>query len=118
MHFTIRDMRDDDWERVSQIYEQALQEGISTFAMVCPTFDEWDKAHLKDCRYVMLADDTVIGWCAVSPTSSDDSRFVLHLNSSTTSASDAYIVFEPNYRNTENNVPAFQGAVRGPCEIT
>ena len=70
MHFTIRDMRDDDWERVSQIYEQALQEGISTFATVCPTFEEWDKAHLKDCRYVMLADDTVIGWCAVSPTSS------------------------------------------------
>jgi phosphinothricin acetyltransferase len=70
MLFTIRDMRDDDWTRVSEIYQQALLEGISTFATGCPTFEEWDTAHLKDCRYVMLADDMVIGWCAVSPTSS------------------------------------------------
>ena len=70
MHVTIRDMQDDDWPRVSGIYEQALLEGISTFATVCPTFEEWDKAHLKDCRYVRRPVDSVVGWCAVSPTSS------------------------------------------------
>ncbi len=62
-------MKADDWARFSQIYTQGLLEGISTFSTVCPTFEEWDAVHLKDCRYVMLADDTVVGWCAVSPTS-------------------------------------------------
>ena len=66
-------MKEDDWTRVSQIYQQGLLEGISTFETVCPSFETWDTAHLKDCRYVMLADDTVVGWCAVSPTSARES---------------------------------------------
>ncbi len=66
-------MENSDWDRVSQIYHQGLLGGISTFETVCPTFETWDAGHLKDCRYVMLADDTVVGWCAVSPTSARES---------------------------------------------
>ena len=69
MHTVIREMEENDWERVSQIYQQALLEGISTFETKCPSFELWDKGHLKDCRFVMLAENTVVGWCVVSPTS-------------------------------------------------
>ena len=48
---------------------QALLEGISTFETICPGFEAWDKVHLKECRYVLVAEDTVVGWCAVGPTS-------------------------------------------------
>ena len=66
---TIREMEERDWARVSEIYQQALLEGISTFETECPIFEAWDAAHLKDCRYVLLVGDIVVGWCAVSPTS-------------------------------------------------
>jgi L-amino acid N-acyltransferase YncA len=69
MNWRIREMEDDDWDLVSQIYQAALLEGISTFETVCPPFEVWDKAHLQDCRYVMLVGNTVVGWCALSPTS-------------------------------------------------
>ncbi|MCK9312466.1 MAG: N-acetyltransferase family protein [Methanocorpusculum sp.] len=72
MNFTIRDMEENDWERVSAIYQQALLEGISTFETKCPVFEAWDKVHLKDCRYVLLAENIIAGWCAVSPTSARD----------------------------------------------
>lgn len=67
---TIREMLPSDWQRVSKIYAEALAEGWSTFNTVCPTKAEWNAAHLKDCRYVILQDTKVIGWCSLAPTSS------------------------------------------------
>ena len=66
----IREMQKADWNRVSEIYQQALLEGKSTFNTVCPDYDEWDNNHIKDCRYVAEIDDMVVGWIAISPTSS------------------------------------------------
>lgn len=67
----IRDMKKDDWESVSKIYVQGLEKGIATFETKCPTYDEWDKKHLSDCRYVAVEDGKVVGWTALSPTSTD-----------------------------------------------
>ena len=69
MDFVIREMKDSDWERIKEIYKQAILEGKSTFQTECPTYENWDKGHLKDCRFVMLVGDVVIGWCATSATS-------------------------------------------------
>ena len=66
----IREMQKADWNRVSEIYQQALLEGKSTFNTVCPDYDEWDNNHIKDCRYVAEIDNMVVGWIAISPTSS------------------------------------------------
>ncbi len=66
----IREMKDSDWSRVSEIYCQALKEGRSTFNTQCPTFEEWDKGHIKKCRYVYEEDNKVVGWIVISPTSS------------------------------------------------
>ncbi len=70
MNFTTREMFEQDWDAVSAIYREALSSGIATFETVCPSFDVWDRTHLKVCRFVALADDhTVAGWCALSSTS-------------------------------------------------
>lgn len=65
----IRAMQKTDWTRVAEIYTQGLERGISTFNTVCPSFEEWDASHKTDCRFVYVADDNVVGWIAISPSS-------------------------------------------------
>ena len=65
----IREMTANDWNRVAEIYEQGLTRGISTFNTECPTYEEWDNGHKKDCRYVYVSNEKVVGWTAISPTS-------------------------------------------------
>lgn len=65
----IREMVQNDWKRVEEIYEQGLERGISTFNTECPSYEEWDKSHIKECRYVFESDGKVVGWIAASPTS-------------------------------------------------
>lgn len=69
---SIRDMEDKDWECVKNIYSQALKEGSYTFTRDIPSFDEWNKNHLKDCRYVLELGDKIVAWCSLAPTSSRD----------------------------------------------
>ena len=66
----IRPMIDNDWERVSEIYKQGMEGGTATFNTECPSFEEWDKGHIRDCRLVYEDEGKVIGWVAISPTSS------------------------------------------------
>ena len=66
----IREMRDEDWERVAEIYKQGLEEGTSTFNTECPSFAEWNEGHLRNCRFVFEEEGKVVGWIALSPTSS------------------------------------------------
>lgn len=68
----IRVMKKSDWERVSGIYIQGLEGGTSTFNTECPSYEEWDGGHIKDCRYVYEEDGVVVGWIAISPTSNRD----------------------------------------------
>lgn len=66
----IRKMLDTDWTRVADIYKQGMDSGIATFNTQCPSFEEWDKSHIKECRYVYEDEGTVVGWISISPTSS------------------------------------------------
>lgn len=66
----IREMVKNDWNKVADIYSQGLEKGISTFNTECPSYEEWDKAHTNNCRFVYIEDDKVVGWVAVSPSSS------------------------------------------------
>lgn len=66
----IRKMESSDWPRVAEIYTQGLERGISTFNTECPSFEAWDAAHTKECRFVSEEDGKVVGWVAISPTSS------------------------------------------------
>lgn len=66
---TIRDFKKSDWTYVKEIYQQGLDSNIATFQTVCPSFEEWDEGHLKDCRFVALYNDKVVGFAVLSPTS-------------------------------------------------
>ena len=55
---------------VLRIYQSGLDTGHASFQHEAPPWADWDAAQLVDHRFVALADGSVVGWAAVSPTSS------------------------------------------------
>lgn len=72
MNYIIRKMESSDWEQVEKIYMEGILTGKATFQTKTPMWDEWDKGHLQECRYVACYNNIVLGWIALSPTSSRD----------------------------------------------
>ena len=66
----IREMNKNDWEEVAEIYLQGIESGLATFNTECPSYEEWDRGHIKSCRFVYVEEEKVVGWVAISPTSS------------------------------------------------
>ena len=52
MRFSIEAMKDEDWEMVRSIYREGIAEGNATFETHAPEWEEWDRAHLRDCRLI------------------------------------------------------------------
>ena len=65
----IRIMKDDDWDSMVRIYNQSLQKGDVTFTTDCPTYEEWNTAHTKECRFVYELEGQVVGYTMIAPTS-------------------------------------------------
>lgn len=65
----IREMKQTDWDAMMEIYKQSLRKGTVTFQTECPTYEEWDMAHCKECRYVYELDGKVVGYTMIAPTS-------------------------------------------------
>ena len=70
MPYQIREMQQGDWERVAEIYQQGMDTNIATFQTSCPSFEEFDQSHLKQCRFVAVIDNAIAGWAALAPISS------------------------------------------------
>ncbi len=70
MDYTIEPMQPADWEQVKAIYLEGIATGNATFQTTAPDWEEWDSKHRQDCRLVARANGEVIGWSALSPTSS------------------------------------------------
>ncbi len=70
MDFTIEEMKASDWVQVSAIYLSGIKTGIATFQSEVPSWEEWNNDHLKSCRIVARFGNSVLGWAALSPTSS------------------------------------------------
>lgn len=68
----IRKMEKHDWDAVASIYQKGIESGTATFTTLCPTYAEWDKAHLPECRLVFEENGLVLGWIAGAPTSARD----------------------------------------------
>ena len=66
----IEDLLPSDWEAVKSIFIQGIQTGNATFQLQAPTWEEWDKGHTQNCRYVARLNGEVVGWIALSPISS------------------------------------------------
>ena len=51
---------------VSKIYKEGLATGIASFETNIPDWEKWDKKFLRQCRYVVLIENEVVAWCALS----------------------------------------------------
>ena len=58
------------YKQVSQIYQQGIETRNATFESKSPSWSDWDKGHLKACRIVAELGETIVGWAALSATSS------------------------------------------------
>ncbi|WP_431729747.1 N-acetyltransferase family protein [Verrucosispora sp. TAA-831] len=66
----LRGMRGGDAERVLAIYQAGLDGGQASFETVAPSWAAFDAGRLPAHRLVAAdADDAVLGWVAVTPTS-------------------------------------------------
>jgi L-amino acid N-acyltransferase YncA len=66
----IRSLEEDDWTRVAAIYAAGIATGAATFETRVPSWEAWDAGHLDEPRLVAERDGVVVGWAALSPTSS------------------------------------------------
>jgi L-amino acid N-acyltransferase YncA len=58
-----------DWPCVAAIYGDGIAGGLATFETECPSWEEWDAAHLPCCRLAARKGDEVVGWAALNPIS-------------------------------------------------
>jgi L-amino acid N-acyltransferase YncA len=65
----IRELREDDWPAVKEIYEQGIASRNATFETEVPSWEAWDGAHLRRHRLVAENGGHVLGWAALSPVS-------------------------------------------------
>jgi L-amino acid N-acyltransferase YncA len=65
----IRPMRQEDTDAVLAIYAEGIEDGLATFESQCPSWEEWDEAHIEECRLVAEDGGAVVGWAALSPVS-------------------------------------------------
>ena len=58
-----------DWFAVADIYQKGIETNLATFQPNCPSYEDWDAAHTKECRLVIEEDGNIIGWAVLSPVS-------------------------------------------------
>ena len=58
-----------DWPSVEAIYTAGIATGHATFETEPPSWEEFDSGRLDDHRLVAIGDGSIIGWAALSPTS-------------------------------------------------
>jgi L-amino acid N-acyltransferase YncA len=66
---SIDELRLEDWPAVRAIYEQGIATRQATFETDVPAWAAWDAAHLP-LRLVAREGGAVVGWAALSPSSS------------------------------------------------
>ncbi|HRH47415.1 MAG TPA: N-acetyltransferase family protein [Panacibacter sp.] len=57
------------WPDVKKIYEEGIASGNATFQTAAPEWEEWNSAHLVNCRFVATENNEVLGWAALTPVS-------------------------------------------------
>jgi L-amino acid N-acyltransferase YncA len=62
----IRELRQEDWPAVREIYEQGIAGRNATFETEAPGWETWDRSHLDGHRLVAVEDGYVIGWAALA----------------------------------------------------
>lgn len=64
-------MAADDWPSVARIYQAGIEAGNATFEHVVPDWERWRAARLQEpCLVARGGDGEVLGWAALTPSSS------------------------------------------------
>jgi L-amino acid N-acyltransferase YncA len=66
----IHTLRADDWPAVAEIWSAGIATGNATFETEVPSWDEFERTRLPGHRLVAVEGDEVVGWAALTPTSS------------------------------------------------
>lgn len=53
-----------------EIYQNGIETGHATFETAWPDWEYWNKSHFQNCRLVVIENDKMVGWAALSPVSS------------------------------------------------
>ena len=69
VELSIEPMNDSDWPQVREVYAQGIATGQAAFAERPPSWDDWDRGHLRECRLVARRGNWVVGFAALSPAS-------------------------------------------------
>jgi phosphinothricin acetyltransferase len=69
MDLVIKEMTESDWPDVANIYKQGIESGNATFEKEVPTWERWTSSHLQKCRLVVILNNSIVGWAALSPVS-------------------------------------------------
>ncbi|MEH6407355.1 MAG: N-acetyltransferase family protein [Leeuwenhoekiella sp.] len=70
MKIKIRPFKAQDYPQVARIYEEGMATGIATFETKVPDYPEWNNRFVKECRFIVEENESIIGWCALSKKSS------------------------------------------------
>lgn len=66
MTFTIRPMREDDYDQVAEIQLSGLNTGHATYEAQIPTWEEFNTHKFPDLMFVADEDGTILGWVTAS----------------------------------------------------
>ena len=67
---TIKPMKPAHWPAVSYIYKEGIDTGMATFEKEVPSWEQWDRNHIKSCRFVASMHESIVGWAGLSSVSS------------------------------------------------
>lgn len=71
MDITVREATEEDYESIKRIYLQGINTKRATFQREPYSYEDWNKGHLKECRFVAVDQaNKVLGWISLAPYSS------------------------------------------------
>jgi phosphinothricin acetyltransferase len=68
----VRTMTPEDWAAVEVIYAEGIATRQATFETETPTWAAFDAGRMREHRLVAVDESRVVGWAALSPTSTRD----------------------------------------------
>lgn len=69
MGLQVREMKEEDWPQVYDIYRQGMETGLATFTVKQMTYQEFDADRLPAGRLVIQDQESILGWTTLRPIS-------------------------------------------------
>ncbi len=62
----ITNFKKKDWEEIREIYKEGIETGYSTLETEVPTWEDWEKNLIKECRLIARNQEEIFGWAAIT----------------------------------------------------